>query len=86
MDEDRVESYRNASYSLDLNSYDIFHFPKMKNQLREIRFNNDNEMLDALNNILESLTKEDFQNCSSDWFSRMHNCIDATRKYLKERN
>ena len=52
--ENHVEQYENAAYSPDLSSYDFFLFPKPKKQLRGIRFNDDNEMVTALEQIIES--------------------------------
>jgi hypothetical protein len=34
-------------------------------------------MLTALEQAIDSLTKEDFKNCFEDWFIRMQKCIDA---------
>ena len=51
----------------------------MKKQLRGIRFNDDNEMLTALEQAIDSLTKED-------WFIRMHKCIDAEGRYFEKIN
>ena len=70
--ENHVEQYKSAAYSPDLSSCDFFLFPKRKKQLRGIRFNDDNEMVTALEQTIDSLTKED-------WFIRMHKCIDAER-------
>ena len=58
-----VEQYQNASYSPDLSLFDVFLFPKFKNQFRSIRFNDDNEMLTAFEQAIDSLMKEDFKNC-----------------------
>ena len=52
-------------------------FPKLKKQLRGIRFNDDNEMLPAFEQAIDSLTKENFKNYFEDWFIRMHKCVDA---------
>ena len=59
--EDHVEQYQNAVYSPDLSPCHFFLFPKAKKQLRGIRFNDDNEMLTALEQAIDSLTKEDFR-------------------------
>ena len=75
--ENHVEQYENAAYSPDLSPCDFFLFPKLKKQLRSIRFNDDSEMLTALEQAIDSLTKEDFKNCFEDWFIRMYKCIDA---------
>ena len=49
-----VEQYQNPAYSPDLSSCDFFLFPKLKKQLRGIRFNDDNEMVTALEQAIES--------------------------------
>ena len=67
-----VEQYQNAAYSPDLSSCDFFLFSKVKKQLSGIRFNDNNEMLTALEQAIDSLTKEDFKNYFEDWFIRMH--------------
>ena len=74
--ENHVEQYENAAYSPDLSPCD-FLFAKLKKQLRGIRFNDDNEMVTALEQAIDSLTKEDFKNCFEGWFIRMHKCVDA---------
>ena len=84
--ENHVEQYQNSPYSLDLSRCDFFLFPKLKKQLRDIRFNDDNEMLTALEQVIDSLTKEDFKNCFGDWFIRMHKCINAEGQYLEKMN
>ena len=58
--ENHVKQYENALYSPDLSSCD-FLFPKLKKQLRGIRFNDDNEMVTALEQAIDSLTKKDFR-------------------------
>ena len=59
--ENHVEQYENAAYSPDLNPCDFFLFAKLKKQFRGIRFNNDNEMFTALEQAINSLTREDFR-------------------------
>ena len=75
--ENRVDSYQNPPYSPDLSLCHFFLFQKLKNQLRGIQFNNDEEMLEALNLVIGCLTKEDFQNCFNDWFSWVQKYIDV---------
>jgi histone-lysine N-methyltransferase SETMAR len=82
--ENHVESYPNPPYSPDLSPCDFFLFPKLKNQLRGIQFDDDNAMLTALEQAIDSLTKEDFQNCFEEWFIRMHKCIDAEGQYFEK--
>ena len=84
--ENHVEQYQNLPYSPDLSPCDFFLFPKLKKQLRGIRFNDNNEMLTALEQAIDCLTKEDFKNCLEDWFIRMHKCIDAEGQYFETIN
>ena len=84
--QNRVESYQNPPYSPNMSPCDFFLFGKLKSQLRGIRFNDDNDMLSALDSAIRYLTKEDFQNYFSDWFSRRHKCIDARGEYFEKIN
>ena len=61
--ENHIEQYQNPSYSSDLRPCDFFLFPKLKKQLCGIRFNENNEMVTAFEQAIDSLTKEDFTNC-----------------------
>ena len=58
-----VEQYENAVYSSDWSPCDFFLFPKLKKQLRGIRFNDDDEMLTAFEQAIDNLTKENLKNC-----------------------
>ena len=84
--ENHVEQYEIAAYSPDLSPCDFFLFAKLKKQVHGIRFNDDNEMLTALEQAIDSLTKEDFKNCFEDWFIRMYKCIDAEGQYFEKMN
>ena len=84
--ETHIEQYQNPSYSPDLHPWDLFLFRKLKKQLHGIGFNDDNEILTALEQAIDGLTKEDFKNCFEDWFIRMHKCIDAEGHYFEKIN
>ena len=84
--ENRVDHYENPAYSPDLSPCDFFLFPKLKKQFRGIRINDDNEMVTALEQAIDSLTKEDFKNCFEDWFIRMYKCIDVEGQYFEKIN
>ena len=60
-----VEQYQNPSYSPNLSPFD-FLFPKLVKQFRGIRFNDDNEIVTAFEQAIDSLTKEDFKKCFED--------------------
>ena len=83
--ENHAEQYENTADSPDLSSCD-FLFPKLKKQLHGIRFNDDNEMLTALEQAIDSLTNDDFKNYFEDWIIRMHKCIDAEGQYFEKIN
>ena len=59
--ENHVEQYQNPAYSPDLSPCDFCLFPKLKKQLLGIRFNDDHEIQTALEQAIDSLTKEDFR-------------------------
>ncbi|CAF0977466.1 unnamed protein product [Didymodactylos carnosus] len=82
--DNRVEPYRNPPYSPDLRPCGFFLFAKLKNQLRGIRFDDEHAMLNALEQAIGSLTKDDFKNCFDDWLIRMHKCIDADEQYFEK--
>ena len=84
--ENHIEQYQNPAHSPDLNPCDFFLFPKLKKQLRGIRFNGDNEILTALEQAIDSLRIEGFKNCLEDWFIRMHKYIDAEGQYFEKIN
>ena len=83
--ENHVQQYENAAYSPDLSPCD-FLFPKLKKQLRDIRFNDDNEMPTAFEQVIDSLTKEDLKNCFEDRLILMHKRIDAEGQYFEKIN
>ncbi len=74
----------NPPYSPDLSPCDFFLFTKLKNQLRGIEFNDDNMMLNALEQAIGTLTKDDFKNCFNDWFIRIDKCIQANGQYFEK--
>ena len=84
--ENHVEQYQKPAYSPNLSLCDFFLFPKLKKQVRGIQFKDDNEMVTALKQAIDSLTKEDFKNCFEDWLIRMHKCIDAEGQYFEKIN
>jgi histone-lysine N-methyltransferase SETMAR len=79
-----IQSYPNPPYSPDLSPCDFFLFPELNDQLREIEFNDDNMMLNALEQAIGTLTKDDFKNCFNDWFIRMRKCIQANGQYFEK--
>ena len=82
-----VEFHKNPLHSLGLLSLcDFFLFPKLKNQLWSVCFNNNGEILSAFDSVTGSLTGEDFHNCFCDWSSPMQRCVDAVKEYFGKIN
>ena len=77
----RFESYQDPP---DLSLCNVFLFQKLEKQLREIQFNNDEEILEAADHAIGCLTKEDLQNCFDDWFSRIQKCSDVGGEYFEK--
>ena len=61
--ENHVEQYQNPAYSPDLSLCDFFLFLKLKQQPLGIRFNDDDEILTALERAVDTLMKDDFKSC-----------------------
>ena len=83
--ENHIEQYQNPAYSPDLSLCNFFLLPKLKKQLCGIRFNDDNEMLTALEQAIDSLMKN-FKDCFEDRFIRMHKCFDTEGQYFEKIN
>ena len=67
--ENHVEQYQTPAYSPDLSPCDFFLLPKLKKQLRGIPFNDDNEILTALEQASDSLMKKILKTvCEADLF------------------
>ncbi|CAF2506129.1 unnamed protein product [Rotaria sp. Silwood2] len=79
--ENNVKPYPNPP---NLSICNFFLFPKLKNQLRGIQFDDGNMMLTALEQAIDGITKEDVKNCFEDWFIRMQKCIDAEGQYFEK--
>ena len=82
----KVKSYRNSPYSSDLSLCDLLLFQKLKNQLRGIQFNDDEETLEVLNRACGCLTEGNFQNRFDSRFSRMQKCVDVGREYFEKKS
>jgi [histone H3]-lysine36 N-dimethyltransferase SETMAR len=72
-----------APYSPDLAPCDFFLFPKIKKNLRGIRFETRAAVLEALQVELEKLEKHDFEVCFDAWIYRMKKCIDVGGNYVE---
>ncbi|KAJ8939658.1 hypothetical protein NQ318_002148 [Aromia moschata] len=64
-----------APYSSDLAPSDFFLFPKIKSALKGTRFESMKEVKRKSAELLNALTKEDFQHCFDQWRIRMERCV-----------
>ncbi|CAH1989400.1 unnamed protein product [Acanthoscelides obtectus] len=74
--EENVELLDHPPYSPDLSPNDFFTFPKIKNRLRDQRFQSPEEAVDALKNAVLNLPANEWNKCFENWFERMQMCIN----------
>ncbi|KAG5331644.1 MOS1T transposase, partial [Acromyrmex charruanus] len=72
-----------APYSPDLAPCDFFLFPKIKSALKGIRFESMEEVKRKSAELLNALTKEDFQHCFDQWKKRMERCAARGGEYIE---
>ncbi|VVC45905.1 Hypothetical protein CINCED_3A011395 [Cinara cedri] len=73
-----------ASYSPDLAPCDFYLFPKIKSALKGIRFESMEEVKQKSAELLNGLTKTDFQHCLEQWKKRMKRCVARGGEYIEE--
>ncbi|KDR24018.1 hypothetical protein L798_08750, partial [Zootermopsis nevadensis] len=62
---------------------DFFLFPKMKFQLKGIRFETIEEIQAESQMVLDRLTKKDFQGCFQAWQRRWDRCVHSQGNYFE---
>jgi len=72
-----------ASYSPDLAPCDFYVLPEMKLRLKGRRFISIEEIQAESQQVLNTLTPEDFNECFQKWQNRWDRCIQAQGDYLK---
>jgi hypothetical protein len=72
-----------APYSPDLAPCDFFLFPKIKSILKGTRFESMEEVKRKSAELLNALTKEDFQHCFDQWKKRMERCVARGGEYIE---
>lgn len=82
--ESEMQLLPHPPYSPDLAPNDFFLIPELKKHLRGKRYDSPNLAVEAMNQILECMPKDQFLNCFNDWFSRMRKCIDANGCYFEK--
>ncbi|KAG5329384.1 MOS1T transposase, partial [Acromyrmex heyeri] len=67
----------------DLAPCDFFLFPKIKSALKGTRFESMEEVKRKSAELLNALTKEDFQHCFDQWKKRMERCVARGGEYIE---
>ena len=74
-----IKTVLRRPYSPDLTPCDFFLFPKLKENLRCCRYETIEEIKEAVTNIIDTLTQEDFQKL----LERYNKCIAAGGYYFE---
>ena len=72
-----------APYSPDLAPCDFYLFPKIKSALKGTRFESMEEVKRKSAELLNGLTKTDFQHCFEQWKKRMKRCVEREGEYIE---
>jgi hypothetical protein len=75
----------NSPYSLDFAPppCDFFLLPKIKSKLKGRCFNSTEEIQTESQDVMKTLTRNDFQQCFRSWKSRWDRCVNAKGDYFK---
>jgi hypothetical protein len=71
-----------SPYSPDLAPCDFFLFPKMKLQLKGRRFDTTKEIHAETQEVIDTLTFENFQGCMKSWETWWNDCIHPQGDYF----
>ena len=82
--ENDIQLLPHPPYSPDLAPCDFFLFPELKKQLRGWHFETENAAILLMNEVLEVIPKDGFQDCFEKWFTRMKHCIDVGGHYFEK--
>jgi len=72
-----------SPYSPDLAPCDFWLFPKVKMTMKGKCFESFQDIKAATTAQLETLTKEDFQNCFRKWQERWYKCVRSKGEYFE---
>ncbi|XP_031622994.1 histone-lysine N-methyltransferase SETMAR-like [Contarinia nasturtii] len=79
-----IDLLHHPPYSPDLAPCDFFLFPKVKDQMRGMRFSSPEEAVDAYKMHIFEMSNSDWHNCYEEWFHRMNKCIDVAGEYFEK--
>ncbi|CAH1960467.1 unnamed protein product [Acanthoscelides obtectus] len=77
--EENVELLDHPPYSPDLSPNDFFTFSKIKNRLRDQRFQSPEEAVDAVKNAVLDLPANEWNKCFENWFEPLRRIIVKNR-------
>lgn len=80
----KFELINHAPYSPDLAPSDFHLFPKMKEDLRGVRFASDEDVKNAVAEWLRKKDKEFFSTGFDKWVQRLQKCIDVAGDYVEK--
>ena len=78
-----VKTVPHPPYSPDLAPCDYWMFPRLKEKLRGRRFEDVEEMKEAVTEALDTFTLEDYQRAFKKWLERYNKCIELGGSYFE---
>ena len=78
-----IKTFAHPPYSLDLAPCDSSLFPKLKEKLRGCRYETSEERKEAVTNVIDTLTQEDFHRASQKLLERYKKCNTAGGYYFQ---
>ena len=79
----RVKLFPHLPYSPDCVPCDFFLFPRIKKELKEKRFDKVENLARAVQAVVESIPKEDYENSFQSWRNRLERCIEFNGEYFE---
>ena len=78
-----VKTVPHPPYSTDLAPCNFWMFPRLKEKLRGRRFEDVEEMKEAVTEALDTFTLEDYQRAFKKWLERYNKCIELGGSYFE---
>lgn len=84
LEEQQIVRLPHPAYSPDLAPADFWLFPKLKSCLRGRTFSNRQALGQAVGQVLNSITKEEWSKCFEEWKQRLQHCIKSNGEYFEQ--
>ena len=78
-----IKTVPHPPYSPDLAPCDFWMFPRLKEKLRGRRFEDVEEMKEAVTEALDTFPLEDYQRAFKKWLERYNKCIELGGSYFE---